>query len=250
MSTLLDKLVRDFNFTVEDQASFLLPSPLGLVPVVTSLVVIGDSAADVSLYCGGTRASLNVDCTNANSDVTFRSLRGGDSGEGINIAYLDPSANDEPLSVAVTVNATPATGGYDIDIDITLSTNGSGTIIATGQDIIDLINGTAATRIYVEAYKSASNDGTGVVEAKVAAPLATGVPTLKFRDTQSAAFSKSYQWAPGGAKGDFGGDDVKAVISTIAAASEINCSGFWVPAELQSSPLANSLTGPELMAFA
>ena len=248
MSNILDKLVRDFSFTAENQTSFIFPSPVGLVPVITTLDVTSDAAAVVSLSLGGTQALLNVDCTNPHSDVTFRSLRGGDSGAGLNIIYTDPSANDVPLAVAVTINTTPATGGFDIDIDVTLSTSGAGAIIATAQEIIDFVNADETFRLYAEAYKSASNNGTGVVEAKVSAPLAGQAETLKWREETEAAAILHKAWAPGGMKGIYAGDDVKVDVSA-GTDIEINVSGFWIPGSPQS-PRFGEITPAEELIFA
>lgn len=236
--SLLAKSCGDWHIRVTDQASFILPSPLGFIPVVTSLDVTCDAAAVVDVKLGGTRASLAVNPTGSNNEFTVRSLRGGDSGEGISVEVVE-NGNNTALSVVTTVNAVPATGGYDVDIVVNVATDGSGNGTSTAKEVIDAINADTTANLYVEAYPTTSVATTaGVIDSDVAvASLAGATPstTDAWQGEFEAAFVLSKVFPPGALKGSYGGDDVRVAISA-GTDRELTLSGFYIPGALQSVP--------------
>lgn len=233
--SLLQKSLGDWHIRVTDQASFILPSPLGCVPVVTDVDISVDAAAVIAILCGGTRASLAVNPTGSNNEFTVRSLRGGDSGEGLSFEIVE-NGNNTALSVVTTVNAVPATGGYDVDIVVNVATDGSGNGTSTAKQVVDAINADTTANLYVEAFLTSS--GAGVIDSDVAAaPLAgaTASATDAWQIETEASSAVLKGFPPGALKGSYAGDDVKVTLSA-GTDREINISGFYIPGTLQSEP--------------
>lgn len=237
MNPYVAKFVKPFECRVTDQASFILPSPLGLVPVVTNIAVSADAAGRLAVQIGGTRATLAVDPTGSNNEFTVRSLRGGDSGEGISLEIVE-NGNSTALSVATTVNATPATGGYDVDIVVNVETDSGGNGISTAREVIDAINDDNTAGKYIEAYPTTSEATVaGAIAVDVAsAPLASGSPTERFAKEFEAAFAFSETFEPGVLMGTYAGDDVRIVVSA-GTDRELYVAGFYIPGVLQSEPV-------------
>ena len=115
----------------------------------------------------GRAATLTSDHTAAEADILYTAQP--HIGSRLpTITHTDPGGNSQPLTITVT--------GYDIDIS--LATDGGGTITSTAQQVIDAINGDAAASALVVAATAPSNDGTGLVNALAQAPLATGPRAL------------------------------------------------------------------------
>ncbi|WP_417382377.1 flagellin [Gimesia sp.] len=110
---------------------------------------------------------------NVNSNLSFSDARAsdsilGDANQNINVSFVDPSGNSQPLGVVVSNNAT------DINIVINLATNGSGAITSTAADIKTLIDNNADANAYVSTAFEGTSNGNGVVEAETAAALTGG----------------------------------------------------------------------------
>lgn len=71
------------------------------------------------------------------------------------IAYVDPSAPSTPISASASGNA----------ITVTLGTDADEKIISTANDVKNVINNTAATKVLVEAKNIVSDSGDGIVTA-------------------------------------------------------------------------------------
>jgi phage tail protein X len=112
---------------------------------------------------GGTAASLTTALAGANNDLVFTARGSGTLDETTTIRYVDPAANNQTLSVAVVGRA----------ITVNLATGAGGAITSTGATVRDAINGSAAASALVFAANAAANDGTGLVTAMAATPLAS-----------------------------------------------------------------------------
>lgn len=87
----------------------------------------------------------------------------GALGDNITITLTDPLGNNQSLSVSVS----------GTDIDVSLATNGSGTITSTALDVITAINQRKDSASLVEAKPNTVGSG-GVVSAAAQASLAGG----------------------------------------------------------------------------
>lgn len=112
----------------------------------------------------GTQARLNTNLAGNHNDLTFIAVAGGDAGENITIAYVDPSGNDQPLGIVVT----------DLAIVVNLATDSGGSITSTAQEIMDAVNEDEDASALVTASLKVTNDGTGVVIAMSPTNLTSG----------------------------------------------------------------------------
>lgn len=112
----------------------------------------------------GTIASLETDLTGANNDLRFESIGKGIDKNQISIEYVDPSGNDEVLSV--TVN------GYAIIVS--LATGGAGAITSTANLILAAINASPEASSLVTVSLKDGNTGAGVVTAMAQTNLSGG----------------------------------------------------------------------------
>lgn len=121
-----------------------------------------------------TAATYSTNLTGANNDLTYTSVPLGVSGNTTTIAYVDPSGNNQALSVVVTTQA----------IVVNLATGSGGAITSTAAQIKTAIEASAAASLLVTVALKTGNDGTGVVIALAATNLASGadaaVPSITF----------------------------------------------------------------------
>lgn len=101
-----------------------------------------------------THEFLKTALTGSNNDLVFVAKAPGTT-PTVRIAFVDPSANNAALSVAVASQ----------DITVNLATNGSGTITSTAAQVKAAIEASAAAAALVTVALAPSNDGTGVVTA-------------------------------------------------------------------------------------
>lgn len=112
------------------------------------------------------RATLSTNLTGAtNNDLTYTAVTGGTAGNSITVAYVDPSANDATLSVSVVGSA----------ITVNLATGGAGAITSTAAQIKTAIEASTPASALVTVANKTGNDGSGVVAALSATPLAGGL---------------------------------------------------------------------------
>lgn len=126
--------------------------------------VVGDGAPEDSV-----QSFLSVNPTGDDNALLFTAKTAGVAGDDITVEYVDPSANDAVLSVSVT----------GTDIVVSLATDAEGVITSTAADILAEVEATEAAdalvAVTVDTSDSGSaDDGSGVVTALSAAPLADG----------------------------------------------------------------------------
>ncbi len=120
----------------------------------------------------GDSASMSTALAGADNDLTFTAKQGGTQGNGIMVAYVDPGAVSQPLSVSVSGQV----------ITVNLATDAGGNIISSAAQIREAINQDADASALVTASLAAGNDGTGVVTAMNHTSLAGGLDNgAKFR---------------------------------------------------------------------
>lgn len=117
----------------------------------------------------GTKASLTTALTGANNDLTFTAVQPGADGNQITIAYVNAGAS-KPLSV----DFQRAANGPARAVVVQLATDGSSVITSTAAQVRDAVNAHARAQNHVQAANAAANDGTGLVTALTATPLAGG----------------------------------------------------------------------------
>lgn len=117
------------------------------------------------------KAEFTTLLTGTHNDLTFRAKKAGVAGNSITIEYVDPPGNNVPLSAAVVGNA----------ITVTLATDGTSTITSTAAQVRDAINASPQAYSLVYAVLATGNDGTGLVTALAATPLAGGSDVLTER---------------------------------------------------------------------
>lgn len=133
-----------------------------LALVMQGVAFLAEDLYDAIAAKYDTAAALTTALTGANNDLVFTARKAGKAGESITVAYVDPAANSQALSVAVVGNA----------ITVNLATDGGGAITSTGATVLAAINGSATASALVFASLAAANSGAGVVTAMVAAALA------------------------------------------------------------------------------
>lgn len=127
-----------------------------VVPAITASVSGGSAV----------QATLSTNLTGSNNDLTYTAVTPGTGGNSVTIAYVDPSGNDAELSVDVAASA----------ITVNLATGVAGAITSTGDDIKAAILASVPASALVTVADKSANDGSGVVIAMSATPLAGGAP--------------------------------------------------------------------------
>lgn len=102
--------------------------------------------------------------TGTNNDLTFLAKTAGTAGNSITVALVDPSANDQALSVDVAGSA----------ISVNLATGPGGAITSTATQVKNAVNADAEAKALVTASIAPGNSGAGVVTALTAKNLAGG----------------------------------------------------------------------------
>lgn len=143
---------------------------------VSAYDLYGETVASInvtaSVVTSPTTATLTTTLTGTNNDITYRSVAAGVIGNSHSIEYIDPAANLSPLSVSIVES------GGALTVEISLATNGLGTIVTTANDILVALaaQGTAFSD-YITAELATGNDGSGVVTALAATNLSGGAAT-------------------------------------------------------------------------
>jgi len=114
----------------------------------------------------GVRATVTVDMTNANADLTYIAKAYGTSGNSISVTHVDPAGNDQPLAVTVV----------DTDISVSLATDAIGTITSTAAEVKAAVDADPDASALVAV--SVEGTGAGVVNAEAEKSLTGGVNTL------------------------------------------------------------------------
>lgn len=105
------------------------------------------------------QAFLSTNLAGANNDLVFTAVAIGADGNGITVQYVDPGANDAVLGIVIVGTA----------ITINLATDEEGVITTIADDISALDFDDVVT-----VADKAANDGSGLVIAMAATPLAGG----------------------------------------------------------------------------
>ena len=111
----------------------------------------------------GAKATVTVDMTNANADLTYTAKAYGTDGNSITITHVDPSGNDKPLEVTVSGK----------DITVSLKTGSGGAIESTAAEVKAAVDAHAEASALVAV--GAEGTGAGVVNAKAKETLTGGV---------------------------------------------------------------------------
>lgn len=118
--------------------------------------VLNTPISDIPLLSLGAKATKTTALTGDNNDLKFTAAQPGTEANSIRIRYVDPSAFDQELGVAVSGN----------DITVNLATGPDpGAITSTAAEIKAAINMDAAASQLVTAEIAAGNTGAGVVTA-------------------------------------------------------------------------------------
>lgn len=115
---------------------------------------------------GGTsvKAVLTTALAGANNDMTFTADTAGAGGNAITVAYVVAGLSTS-LSVAVVGTA----------ITVNVATDGAGAATSTAAQVKTAIEASGPAAALVDVANAGGNDGTGVVAALAATPLAGGV---------------------------------------------------------------------------
>lgn len=103
-------------------------------------------------------SSVTTAFAGSNNDLVFTAKAPGNAGDGITIAFTDPSANDATLSIEVS---------SEVLIIVNLATDGTGVITSTASQVKAAIEALAEAAALVTVAFAPGNDGTGVVAAAV-----------------------------------------------------------------------------------
>lgn len=133
--------------------------PAGTIVGGASNTLLGD---DTKLAKVHAPATLTTALAGANNDMVFTAKMN----RTIKVAYIDPSANDQALSVSVTTDT----------INVSLKTGSGGAIESTAAEIKAAIEAHYQANELVSIAHSGEDDGSGVVIALTATALASGIP--------------------------------------------------------------------------
>jgi hypothetical protein len=141
---------------------------VAITAVSTSLLSMfdGGDGAPVS----AAKATLTVNPAGDENGLTFTAKEYGSDGNLISIAYVDPAANDQPLTVSVVNSA----------ITVSLKTGAAGAIESTAAEVLAAVNAAASKLVVASIYADDSggaDDGSGVVTAMAKASLTGGAGT-------------------------------------------------------------------------
>lgn len=114
------------------------------------------------------RASLTTALTGTNNDLIFRARRAGVGGNSITMTYVDPSANDQVLSIEVV----------GTDILVNLATGPAGLITSTAAEIQAALAADPGASSLLYAVNASGDDGSGVVIALAETALTGGSDVL------------------------------------------------------------------------
>lgn len=118
------------------------------------------------------QASATINPVGAENGLTFTAKEYGASGNSISVAYVDPGANNQALSVSVSYKA----------IAVSLATGGGGDITSTAAEVKAAVEAKAAAAdlVTVAIYAGDTgglDDGSGVVTAMAQTALTNGAGT-------------------------------------------------------------------------
>lgn len=108
-------------------------------------------------------AALTTALTGTNNDLTYTAKTVGASGNAITLTYVVAGVST-PLSVSVSGNA----------ITVNVATDATSVATSTAAQVRDAVNASGPASALVTAANATGNDGTGVVTALAATPLAGG----------------------------------------------------------------------------
>lgn len=120
------------------------PFPLAKITNAVSAGVAVETADASAFYVGDTVSVLSADgvedavtiaAGDNPSNLTVQAVTPGDS--RIKVKLTDPSANSQPLKITITDD------GADVLLDVSLATDGGGSITSTVQEVADILTGTA-----------------------------------------------------------------------------------------------------------
>lgn len=127
---------------------------------------------DNGLSVNEVKSSMTTDLVGDNNDIVYTSKLTGVLGDNITVAYLDPEMESQTLEVVVQ--------GTAIEVYLATNDQNGGEIISTADEIKAAIAVKAEAHALVGTADKAGNDGSGVVTAMAATPLANGVdPVVK-----------------------------------------------------------------------
>lgn len=101
------------------------------------------------------KATLSTGTVAANNGITYTAVGTGVLGNKVSVKYVDPKANSQALSIAVSGS----------DIVVNLATNGSGVITTTAALLLTALAASTAASALVTAAATGASNGTGLVAA-------------------------------------------------------------------------------------
>lgn len=124
-----------------------------------------DVDALVASVSGGSAvaATLSTNLTGSNNDLTFTAVTAGTAANSVTVSYVDPGT-DGALSVGVIGNAITVTLAY-----------ATGAITSTAALVRAALIASAGAAALITPTLKSGNDGTGIVTALSATPLAGGL---------------------------------------------------------------------------
>jgi hypothetical protein len=116
------------------------------------------------------RATLGINPTGTDNALNLTAIEYGTAGNGITVAYVDPSANNAALAVTVTRQA----------VKVSLATGAGGAITSTAALVKAALDASLAAKMFSTAINSGdggAGTGAGVVTAMAAAAFTGGKGT-------------------------------------------------------------------------
>lgn len=124
-----------------------------------------DLSGDYNPSFVGARASYTTVLAGVNNDLVYTAKERGVQGNSIQIRYVDPAGNNQPLTVGfVSPNI----------VSVSLATGPAGAITSTAAQILAAVNANVVVNKLVTVTNATGNNGTGVVTALAATNLAGG----------------------------------------------------------------------------
>ncbi len=122
-------MVSDSGVSANEQGKKIVPKGT-IIGGASAAVLRNLDQAAVNKFVDAAYADKTIGATGSNNAIYGKALEPGTGGNSIKITLVDPSANDEPLAVAVTGK----------EIVVTLATGGAGAITSTAAQVVTALN--------------------------------------------------------------------------------------------------------------
>ena len=182
-----------------------------------------DNGVTLSVAAQQSAATLSTG-GGANDDITFTRVDAGldaDLGGSVSVQYVDPGANNSPLSISVVDD-----GSGNKNIQVSLATNGSGTITSTAAEVVTAVTNDSTASSLVTATLGGTGADTLTALASTALTGGRSAANLVVSDVRTGGGTLQLDVTDGGAGttatvNSFNGTNIAITIDDSATLDDI-----------------------------